>query len=155
MVIDWINNKFQTAFSNAELESIKDFSLIWNVFERYVCANYFTIARAEAALRLQNFNLNDFDAHLAYFKNRYIQNGQVNNRFANLNFRRNDREDFVKDVLLGTITSEHEVILALTIIVSRFRNNLFHGIKEIQLIDRQNENFHIANSFLTKLMDYY
>ncbi len=153
-MLDWINNRFGTAFTNADLESVKDFSLIWNIFERYVCNSNFNIAHVEAQIKVKQFDLAHFQEHLDYFKNRYFENGNVNNRFANLNFRANDRKDLVRDVLNGTITTQHEIILALLIIVYRYRNNLFHGIKDIQLIDQQNENFKISNSFLIKLMDY-
>lgn len=36
---EWINNRFVTNFSENDLSSIKDFSLIWNVFENIVCDN--------------------------------------------------------------------------------------------------------------------
>lgn len=154
-MIEWINNRFGTNFTDADLENVKDFSLIWNIFERYVCNNNFTIANAEAQLAVKKFNLADFQEHIDYFKNRYIENGSVNNRFANLNFRANDRDNLVKEVLLGNVTTEQETVLSLTIIVYRYRNNLFHGIKDMQVIDQQNENFRIANDFLTKLMNYF
>jgi hypothetical protein len=46
------------------------------------------------------------------------------------------------------------VILAISIIIYRYRNNLFHGIKDIPKIDAQIENFKNANSFLISFLDY-
>ncbi|WPU99070.1 hypothetical protein SNE26_23950 [Mucilaginibacter sp. cycad4] len=154
-MINWINNRFGTNFKEAEIESIKDFSLIWNIFERYVCNNNFTIDRAENEISVKKIDIAKFQTHLDYFKSRYTENGNVNHRFAHLNFRANDRQQLVNDVLLGGVAKPNQVILALVIIVYRYRNNLFHGIKDIQLIDQQNENFEIANSFLTTLLDYF
>lgn len=154
-MINWINNRFGTNFNESDIESIKSFSLIWNIFERYVCNNNFSIARAENEISVENFDIAKFQNHLDYFKNRYTENGNVNYRFAHLNFRANDRQQLVSDVLLGGVVEPCQVVLALIIIVYRYRNNLFHGIKDIQLIDQQNENFEIANSFLTTLLDYF
>lgn len=32
-MIEWINNKFGTNFTENDLASIKDFALAWNIFE--------------------------------------------------------------------------------------------------------------------------
>jgi hypothetical protein len=72
-----------------------------------------------------------------------------------LHFRGNDRRDFVKQVLLANNNTVQDMALAMSIIVYRFRNNLFHGIKEIQVINEQRTNFEQANSFLKSLLNYY
>jgi len=36
-MINWINQRFGIHLNVEDLESIKDFALIWNVFERFVC----------------------------------------------------------------------------------------------------------------------
>jgi hypothetical protein len=151
----WLNNKYGTNFSEDDLKNIKDFSLIWNVFEDKVCGNNFSIQRLEQDLANRNINVNLFEHHLTYFKNRYTENGTFTNRFQFLYFRPNDRQQLVESVLLGTETNPNNIILAIAIIVYRFRNNLFHGLKEMQYIDQQNQNFEIANSFLTTLIDNF
>lgn len=152
---DWLNNKLGTNFNEKDLNNVKDFSLIWNVFENKLCRNNFSINRLQQDLAHRNIDVNLFDSHLSYFKNRYTKNGRFTDLFQNLNLRRNDRQQLVESVLLGTDTNPNNIILALAIIVYRFRNNLFHGLKEMKYIDQQNENFEIANSFLTKLIDNF
>ncbi len=154
-MINWINQRFGIQLNAVDLESIKDFALIWNIFERFVCNNNFGIARVQQANAQKQLLIADFQPQLDYFKNRYTENGQTNNRFDNLHFRPNDRENFVRQVLLSNNNSVQDIVLAITIIVYRFRNNLFHGIKDIQVIHEQRVNFEHANSFLKALLSYY
>jgi hypothetical protein len=154
-VYNWINQRFGVALNEGSLNEIKDFSLIWNVFENTVCNNNFRIDRVETWIAARGFNLTSFTSHLQYFQNRYISNGQPNQRFSALHFRPNDRADFVLRVLLSELTSTNETLLALVIIIYRFRNNLFHGLKDIRVIDEQRTNFENANSFLMHFLDQY
>ena len=151
----WLNNKYGTNFSEDDLKNVKDFSLIWNVFENSICGNNFSIQRFQQDITNRNIDVNMFESHLSYFKNRYLENETFTNRFRYLYFRTNDRKELVERVLLGTDTDPNNIILAITIIVYRFRNNLFHGLKEMQNIDQQNQNFEVANSFLTILIDKF
>jgi hypothetical protein len=151
----WLNNRYGTNFSEEDLKNIRDFSLIWNIFEDNLCGNNFSIPSFHQDLENRNIDINLFSNHLTYFQNRYTENGTFTNRFSFLNFRPNDRQQLVEGVLLGTDTNPNNVILAIAIIVYRFRNNLFHGLKEIQYIDQQNQNFEIANSFLSTLIDNF
>lgn len=151
----WLNNKYGTDFSEDDLKNIKDFSLIWNVFEDNICGQNFSIQRLQENLSKRNINVNLFATHLEYFKNRYTENGAFTNRFQFLYFRPNDKQQLVENVLLGNDTNPNNIILSIAIIVFRFRNNLFHGLKEMQFIDQQNKNFEIANSFLITLIDNY
>ena len=152
---EWINNRFGVNLNDENLSSIKEFSLIWNVFEGTVCNNNFSIATAEAQILNRQFNLADFQSNLDYFKDRYVENGATNDRFNFLHFRPNDREELVRQVLLGNNTDIHQIVLAITIIIYRFRNNLFHGLKDIRVIDQQNDNFQNANSFLMTLLNQF
>lgn len=152
---EWINNRYGTNYNEEDLKSIKDFSLIWNVFEDNICGNNFSIQNFNQGLANRNIDFNLFQKHLEYFKNRYVNHGVFTHRFQFLYFRINDRQQLVEEVLLGTNNNSNDKILAITIIIYRFRNNLFHGLKEIQHIDQQNENFEMANSFLTTLIDNF
>lgn len=150
---EWLNNRFGIDLSENDLISVKDFALIWNVFESNVCLSSFSIQTVEDELKNHNFEINEFIPFLDYFKNRYITNGTVNGRFQHLNFRNNDRKEHVENVLLGNNINTKEIILAIVIIVYRLRNNLFHGVKNIQVIDEQRPNFENANGFLQLLLD--
>lgn len=154
-VTEWINNRFGVALNEAALSEIKDFSLIWNVFEDRVCNNNFSIAEVQQRIAERNFNADAFAPHLQYFQNRYISNGETNERFEFLHFRPNDRREFVSKVLLSELIGIRDILLAIVIIIYRFRNNLFHGLKDIQVIDQQHTNFETANSFLMTFLDQY
>jgi hypothetical protein len=152
---EWINNRFGTNFSENDLSSVKDFSLLWNVFENIVCDNNCSVNRLSERLNPIVFDLAKFENNLNYFKNRYISDGETNERFNHLNFRNNDRRELVADVLLGNNNDNSESILALAIIVYRFRNNLFHGLKQMEFIDQQKGNFDNANMVLTAILRHF
>lgn len=152
---EWINKRFGVNFTDADLQSVKEFSLYWNVFEDIVSANNFTIGTVEQSYQNRNLDRNDFQSTIDYFRNRYVTNGNLNDKFPYLYFRNNDRQSFVEDVLLGVRDSTNDIVLASTIIVYRFRNNLFHGLKDIAVINLQRENFETANHFLQTILTYY
>lgn len=149
---EWINNRFGTNFSESDLSSIKNFSLIWNVFENIVCNNNCSVPRLIERLDLINFEPVEFEKSLNYFNSRYIDNGVTNERFEQLNFRNNDRRELVENVLLGNNVEISNIVIALTIIVYRYRNNLFHGLKQMKFIDQQQENFENANLILMAIL---
>jgi hypothetical protein len=150
---NWLNNRFGINLNEEDLTNVKDFTLIWNVFESSIFRSSFSIAKTEQKLKQQQFDINDFQQFLDYFKNRYVTNSTINGRFQNLNFRRNDRETLVTEVLLGNNENANDVLLAMIIMVYRFRNNLFHGEKDIQVIDQQKTNFKNANELLQLLLE--
>ncbi len=152
---DWINNKFGLQLSNNDLTNVKDFSLIWNIYDNLVFESSFSIENAENIYQEIEIGENEINEILEYFKSRYVKNGETNHRFNHLNFRTNDRMEFVRDVLSGNINDIKNKALAITIIVYRFRNNLFHGIKDFRIIDQQNDNFHNANQFLQIMINKF
>ncbi|GAK98214.1 hypothetical protein JCM19294_847 [Nonlabens tegetincola] len=154
-MIEWINNKFGTNFTENDLKNIKDFSLLWNIFENLVCDRNCTINRIEESLNPIEFQIEDFENHLNYFKERYTSDNNTNERFEYLRIVPNARKEFVKQVLLGNDNNTSNKILALAIIVYRYRNNLFHGEKNFMLLNEQEENFSIANQVLTSILTHF
>jgi hypothetical protein len=151
-MIDWINNKFGTNFTENDLKNIKDFSLLWNIFENLVCDRNCTINRIEERLNLIEFQIGDFEVSLNYFKERYRANNNTNERFEFLKIVPNTRKEFVKQILLENDKNTSNIILALSIIVYRYRNNLFHGEKNFMLLNEQEENFSHANQVLITIL---
>lgn len=162
-MINWLNQRYDTSFTENNIQSIKDFLLIWNLFEGKFFETSFSIDKLESVLKNTDIDINCFLPYLEYFKNRYVnqEDNTITERFSFLHFRRNDREDFVTEVLLNNkdipnyieTNTQYEIVLAISIIVYRFRNNLFHGVKNIQHIAQQEENFVTANGFLRTIIE--
>lgn len=101
-VLEWITSFFQTDgnLEQNDIESIRNFSLLWNAFEGTFANRRFSINTIETRINQTNFSLDNYRPYLEYFQNRYLENGQTNSRYPHLNFRPNDREGLVRDVLL-------------------------------------------------------
>lgn len=154
-MIEWINNKFGTDFTENDLKNIKDFSLLWNIFENLICNRNCSINRMEESLNQIEFQLVDFESSLFYIKERYTADNNTNERFEHLRIAPYARKEFVKQVLLGNDNNTSNIILALAIIVYRYRNNLFHGEKNFMLLNEQEENFSIANQVLKSILTHF
>ncbi|MDI9319017.1 MAG: hypothetical protein QM530_00960 [Phycisphaerales bacterium] len=155
-LLNWINLKFGVDLNEVELESVKYFSLFWNIFEDKVCGRFCTADVIERSL-INNTALDwsQFEEVYSYFSNRYVTNRQTNDRFEHLKFRAADKMLFVSTTLTNTAAPTNEKIIAIAIIIFRLRNNLFHGEKDIRLINEQKDNFENANKFLMALLNYY
>ncbi|SHK05334.1 hypothetical protein [Pseudozobellia thermophila] len=154
-MLQWINEKLNVDLNNEDLDSIKDFALIWNIFESKVCGMNFSPNRVQEGINSKKYKIKDFSEELKYFQNRYVTDGEMNYRFPFLYFRNKKSEEFSKDVLLGNKSEVNEVILGLVLIIYRLRNNLFHGVKDMAVINEQKENFEMANYILSKILDEF
>ena len=72
--------------------------------------------------------------------------------FDGLEFRPNDREALVRAVLSGTDIDAHSQLLAVMIIIYRLRNNLFHGLKTISMLNDQVSNLDMACRMLASVV---
>lgn len=152
-MINWINYKYGTTLSEADLIEIKDFSLLWNIYENTIFESDFSVAKLDQEIIIRQLQINQFNDTLDYFKNRYTLNGITNCRFTYLSFRPPDRESLVREVLTNVNNNDHDKILSIGIIVYRYRNNLFHGIKDFRTLDQQADNFRNANNYLRTFLD--
>jgi hypothetical protein len=137
-----------------ERAAISDFSIFWSVFESRALSNDASAARILQTTRswLDNKTLTaqTFAPHLAYFRERYFQDGHETPRFAHLNLRANDMISLVRSILGGNSEGLAEDSAVVLIVVYRFRNNLFHGIKWAYALQDQLNNFLHANAILMK-----
>ena len=161
--LEWINQFFDNAIDlqNEGIERLRNFVLLWNMFETFACnknANIRSIRigveNINATVTISNEMLTPF---VDYFADRYFNdNGTSKEIFEGLKFRNGDdiqaKED-VRLILTGQIVESKEVLKGLLFILFRFRNNLFHGEKQVVLLDTQISNFTYANRLLANVLD--
>ena len=156
---EWLE-KFEPTFASlpiAERDAIKDFALLWSLFEGTVL-NYKgsagEIIKAVRSLRAQKgLPLASFNSAMVHFRRRYHDGVDFTPEFHALRFRRPDRT--AKGFVSNTTTDEADILAGLLIIIFRLRNNLFHETKWSYSISGQFDNFRHANSVLMKFMELH
>jgi len=157
--VDWMMERHPSLHRSGreQFEHVLHFALMWNMFESSVCNQSASLQALEAAVdELERNNLLgdiEFNSFLSYFQNRYVSNREFTERFPHLRLRSRDREQLVREVLLGNETNPSSVALTCLLIVYRYRNNLFHGIKEIYDIGNQKDLFEQSSMLLAKIME--
>lgn len=156
MVINLLNMKRINSLLGIDISveigpELLEFLILWNLYEKRLFNNRFSIT--EAIRKDVKVSSASLDAAFDYFKKRYIENGQTNSKFDALSFRRNDKKSNVVNILCGV----PDVILnrstAVQIIIYRLRNNLFHGLKEVETLSSNKATFLIVNEFLLSCLE--
>ena len=141
-----------------ERRAIRDFTLLWSLFEaRLTNANASIPAIETAVQRLHAtgaLDLARLQRPLRYFCDRYAPSGMLAAQFEALRLNGRGRP-VVEQVLRREPATAVQVTTALMIIVYRLRNNLFHGNKWSDGIHDQRANFQNANQILMVLMDMH
>ena len=146
--------------SSEELQAITGFSLLWSLFEAQVLD---TSASAQKIVEKCNtlyepigVREEHFSDSLEYFRQRYTDGRAVNSLFRDLCLRDNDHRDLVKKVLLDHESTEpEEKLAACLIIIFRYRNNYFHGIKWATEFRDQQANFEESNKLLVYVLSKF
>jgi hypothetical protein len=138
--------------------AVASFTMMWNLFEGVVCGNHANVNEFERlAARLADAPVDEGDLGsledcLAFWSFRYRNPEGFSSRFDGLHFRPNDRREIVEDVLLGNRGDLKDKLLSLMVIVYRLRNNLFHGLKTIDMLNDQVQNLNTASQCLGTLL---
>jgi hypothetical protein len=162
--IQWIINFFtnRPALDVAGINRVRNFVFLWNIYETYACNKFANIQAIDQAVEhlngLEPITLDELTPYVNYFANRYFNaDGTETVRFAGLKFRGNAgdqaAQNLVRQVLTRAEVQPKEVLKALLYILFRFRNNLFHGEKQIITLDTQIDNFIAANNILAIVLD--
>jgi len=148
--IEWINRKIinEGYKINAEdVEEIRDFTLIWNLLENICFENYVKIDKINNLIdsKIDKFNENNetFRETFKYFYTRYQDEHKLNALRLNRTMK-----ELTKKILNNTYTDKNNKLKFIMAVIYRYRNNLFHGEKQMRYIRLQKENFKIANKFL-------
>lgn len=133
------------------------FALLWSHFEATALNTDGSVAAIEDFIRelaaQGRLRPAAFDPFLAYFKQRYFAGGQFTHNFDSLNLRPHDRRTLVEAVLSGQNTDHVDSVVAIFIVVYRFRNNYFHGAKWAYQLKDQLQNFTVANSAIMSVLE--
>lgn len=159
--IDWLDHYAPglQALTPQEREAITHFSFLWTMFEARVLSTRASANAIVEASQLWAGNgllaADTFGQEVAYFRDRYVGDGKFTYHFGHLHLRRNDAPALVERVLAGEATEPEEIAAAVLIIVYRFRNNLFHGVKWSYELQGQLENFTHANTALMQAIELH
>ncbi len=157
-IITWLEKNAYgfSELTEAERQAISDFSLLWSLFEAHKLNSAGTAASVRTfatQLLAEGYDVHLLDEQLAYFRNRYFADGAETHHFEHLNLRTSDSPAIVRQVLSGASSAPEDVLLTLLVVVFRFRNNLFHGLKWAYGIQSQYDNFTHACVVLTRMLE--
>jgi hypothetical protein len=145
--------------SDQEREAIKDFSLLWSLYEGTILnarGNADAIIRTINSLKERGkLVLGSCRPAIEYFIARYFDETDLTYAFHELHLRPNDHRPLVEKVIRRKASDDAEVLSAILIIVLRLRNNLFHGVKWSYGIKGQLDNFTNANTLLMSVMEMH
>lgn len=161
--LEWINNFFDNTIDlqSEGIERVRNFVLLWNLFETFACGKNASIKSIRIAVENINatgaISIEMLHPFVDYFAGRYFNDNGTNKEiFEGLKFRGGDdiqaKED-VRLILTRQIVESKEVLKGLLFILFRFRNNLFHGEKQVVLLNTQISNFSYANRLLANVLD--
>lgn len=159
--IEWLHKKAPgfADLSGDERNAIMQFSLLWSLFEANALK---TNGSAKAIIALTKhwakqggLDKDSFAVALAYFQDRYVENGAFTYHFGHLHFRNGDRQELVERILKGGSDDPADIAAAVLIIVYRYRNNYLHGMKWAYELKGQFDNFNHANTALMKALELH
>ncbi|WP_394495605.1 hypothetical protein [Shewanella sp. ENK2] len=156
---DWIieNLEHPEVLESNTLNSLGNFTMMWAIFEasegeeRNNMLGQITLFSNRIA---EHAPVTLIDEEFSYWKDRYIANGEQTNKFRHL--RLSDARQ--EELLLTTLSSEHptfrDKLESCLLIVYRYRNNMFHGMKDVRKLNDQKNNFLMATSLLQKVLPF-
>lgn len=150
-------------------EKIAIFTLAWNSYEMEYYGNKYKPYKIKSEV-INNIKLDEeeknkinnlYDKLLEYFKKRNIDynldsiwnNYNFEGGFDHQNIHYEDNVNKTKNLLLKTMNSKDELdrLHFLLLIIGRVRNNMFHGLKTVKMLNENEELFDIANETLILL----
>lgn len=138
------------------VDVVSNFTLMWNLFEGIACQNHANIKTFESLaekIAQHDPHLEGVDDAISFWTFRYWTGSNFRDRFNDLRFRPNDRRDHVEAVLRKEKTDSASQLLAVMIIVYRLRNNLFHGLKTVDMLNDQAANLDMACRALAAVLE--
>ena len=138
-------------------DAIISFAFLWSLCEARVMGAFAQVPKMRKAVdewdAAGTLGADLYDVELTYFRHRYFNGEDFTHRFGQLKLRKNDMPDLVADVISGANNDPRDRVLAVLLVVWRFRNNLFHGEKWAYDLEGQLDNFTHANAVLMRVLE--
>lgn len=151
---NWINNSFNTELNTEDILPIKDFTLLWNIYEDRLFNKHYHFSELEKVISNTPLADYDIDNCFNYFRERYVSGCELRElRFDLLNLHENSFEKLKSNFLNPENLNAYEKAYCVGVIVKAYRNNLFHGSKNFVNLNRQSRNFKYANDFLKLILE--
>lgn len=130
--------------------SIGKFAILWNIFEREKCNNYCTVSKIEKLI----FNTSDKWHQLAeVLKRRQEQFDLTEEQYITRKLRRQGlNSERIEKINKFLQSNGQEDIVGGLFAIYRIRNNMFHGLKDYQMLDGQKELFDAVNNVLESIL---
>ena len=154
----------QTNLSKKNEKILIKFLLLFNVFEARLFKNGQHVNDllkqiSSDVVKESWFDMSLCADFLSFFRKRYIDdNGTTNKKFDNLKLAgsANDRttpKGNAKAVILNKEAKQENILFACLCIAYRFRNNFFHGSKDVLGLNVYYDCFEVIIEFVTSLLE--
>lgn len=165
--LDWINaNTNSKELLMHDVELISSFLLLWGLFEGKHFRNE---NLTPVTLTKLGRNVSDkvpeeiIESAFGHFYKRYRIGSKAPERFRRLKLATSAKKhaslveektqfDFVDSILSSPDATISDKIVCLLNIVLRYRNNIFHGVKEVYRVNVYREEIDVINVFMGKLI---
>lgn len=159
MIRQWLteNAPGYSTLPSKDRSAIQSFVLLWTLFEARVMNNSARADHIRAKVDEWDaagiLGAESYDADLAYFRRRYFAHNALTPRFHHLELRPQDHPALVEAVIRGQNNGPRDRVLAVLMVVWRYRNNLFHGAKWSYQLRGQRGNFTHACHVLMRVLE--
>jgi hypothetical protein len=161
--LDWLRTRVDSnALPGSAFEAAMKFAFLWMYFEGQACEAEANSKRLrEFAMDLYAHKLDalkgKLDGPLEFFKSRYAENSQDSQPFllrlgGPKRIKAADADAIILSISAAPI-DEVDKAVGLLLICFRIRNNLFHGSKQLNTLQQQEELFAEAGYVLTALLE--
>ncbi len=162
---EWLTQHIENTqqLSQEALDAVSDFTLMWALFEASEGQQIGNMLGqlSPFAERVSNVIPDDLLAsQIEYWSQRYTRVTEETDqfeptwRFHHLGFNEAWHSELVFRVLTGNTHFRKDKVEACLLIVYRYRNRLFHGMKDITRLNGQVENLNHASATLQLLMPF-
>lgn len=139
-----------------DLDTVGYFLILWSLFERICCNTYANKSTIDCVIENVKDSFSDtmLNEAFGYMKERY----KDKEKFKNLRFRETGgkvMKEHCENTFSDEEASKEDKLKTVLYIIYRYRNNLFHGSKQIPALQQQKDNFNMAYKVLIECIEKY